>query len=72
MAEHGRGKGESALVAALAFGMNPGFLVLTAVCPLMMFFMMRSMGGSDSGDDHTGHGCEHDPTRNDHPAKSHS
>ena len=37
------------------------------VCPLMMIFMMKGMGsmggkaGSDK-EDHTGHGCEHDPT----------
>ena len=31
------------------------------VCPLMMVFMMRGMSGG--GEDHTGHGCEHDPTR---------
>lgn len=37
---------------------------LLLVCPLMMIFMMRGMHGSrDGGEDHTGHGCEHDPTR---------
>lgn len=29
---------------ALAFGFNPAFLLVLAICPLMMFFMMRSMG----------------------------
>jgi hypothetical protein len=37
------------------------FAILLA-CPLMMFFMMRGMLGGDR-EDHTGHGCEHDPTR---------
>lgn len=32
------------------------------LCPLMMFFMMKGMGGMGSKEDHTGHGCEHDPT----------
>lgn len=38
------------------------FLFLLA-CPLMMVFMMRGMGGMHGGEDHTGHGCDHDPTR---------
>ena len=35
---------------------------LLLVCPLMMVFMMRGMGGMHRGgdDDHSGHGCEHD------------
>lgn len=38
---------------------------LLAVCSVMMFFMMRGMGGmgGSQDEDHTGHGCEHDPTR---------
>ncbi len=34
-------------------------------CPIMMFMMMRGMSGGmhDNSEDHTGHGCEHDPTR---------
>ena len=32
------------LALALAFGVNPGFLLVLAICPVMMFFMMRSMG----------------------------
>jgi len=36
---------------------------LLLACPLMMIVMMRSMSGSHSSEDHTGHGCEHDPTR---------
>lgn len=39
---------------ALAFGFNPAFLVVLAICPLMMFFMMRSMG-STGGHDHGSH-----------------
>lgn len=40
--------------------------ILVLACPLMMVVMMRGMGGMHgmhSGEDHTGHGCEHDPTR---------
>jgi len=40
--------------------------VLVLACPLMMVVMMRGMGGMHGmhrGEDHTGHGCEHDPTR---------
>jgi L-asparagine transporter-like permease len=36
---------------ALAFGFNPAFLLVLAICPLMMFFMMRSMGNM-GGHDH--------------------
>ena len=60
--------GIAGLGLALAFGINPLFLLVLAVCPLMMFFMMRSMGGMGGmggREDHTGHGCEHDPTRHD-------
>ena len=59
--------GIAGLALALAFGINPGFLLLLAICPLMMFFMMRSMGAMAGGEDHTGHGCEHDPT---HPTET--
>ena len=38
----------------------------------MMFVMMRYMGGMGGGEDHTGHGCEHDPIRHDHPAEPRS
>jgi hypothetical protein len=36
------------------------------LCPLMMVVMMRGMGGMAAmhgREDHTGHGCEHDPSR---------
>ena len=36
---------------ALALGFNPAFLLVLAICPLMMFFMMGSMGNMD-GHDH--------------------
>jgi Flp pilus assembly protein TadB len=36
--------------------------VFVLACPLMMVFMMRGMAGSRDREDHTGHGCEHDPT----------
>ena len=64
--------GIAGLAVALAFGVYPGFLVLLLICPLMMFFMMRSMGGMGSGEDHTGHGCEHDPARSDKPSEHRS
>lgn len=54
------------VAVALAFGINPAFLAVLAVCPLMMFFMMRTMDHSGHHEDHTGHGCEHDPTRKEH------
>lgn len=54
--------GAVALVTVFAFGVNPAYLFLLLVCPLMMVFMMRAMGGMN-GEDHTGHGCEHDPSR---------
>jgi hypothetical protein len=41
--------------------------VFLLACPLMMVFMMRGMGGMHGGEDHTGHGCEHDPTRRSQP-----
>ena len=56
------------LAGVLPFG-------LLLVCPLMMFFMMKGMGGMGGKEDHSGHGCEHDPTRKadqtpvDEPAK---
>ena len=42
-------------------------LLVLLACPLMMLVMMRGMSGMHGGDgeDHTGHGCEHDPTRRD-------
>lgn len=53
-------------IVMLAFG-APGIslapLLFVVVCPLMMFFMMRGMNNNGSHEDHTGHGCEHDPTR---------
>ena len=35
------------------------------ICPIMMLMMMRGMSGGMHGgsEDHSGHGCEHDPTR---------
>lgn len=64
--------GIAGLVLVLAFRINPAYLLILAVCPLMMFFMMRSMGGMGGGEDHTGHGCAHDPTRHDDPAEHRS
>ena len=39
------------------------FLGVLLACPLMMVLMMRGMGGGHGREDHTGHGCEHDPAR---------
>ena len=58
----------AAIAAALAVAGVPlasllPFAILLA-CPLMMVFMMKGMSGMHGGnEDHTGHGCEHDPTR---------
>jgi len=63
----------AAAVAALliAFGAPLASLLPFAIvlaCPLMMVFMMRGMAGMHgSREDHTGHGCEHDPTRKAEP-----
>ena len=57
------------IALALAFDINPTWLIVFAVCPLMMFFMMRTMDHGGHREDHTGHGCEHDPTRQDQRAK---
>lgn len=47
---------------ALAFGFNPFFLLVLAICPLMMFFMMRSMGNM-GGHEHASR--NNDPDRDD-------
>ena len=63
----------AAIVAAvlIAVGAPLASLVPFAIllaCPLMMFVIMRGMAGThDQHEDHTGHGCEHDPAR--HQAK---
>lgn len=45
---------------------------IVLACPLMMIFMMKGMAGMHGGnEDHTGHGCEHDPTRTAEPPTSH-
>ena len=56
----------AAVVAAVLIAVGAPFasllpFALLLACPLMMFFMMRGMSGSHSAEDHTGHGCEHDP-----------
>jgi len=59
--------GAAAVAAALiAFGAPLASLAPFAIvllCPLMMIVMMRGMGAMHTGEDRTGHGCEHDPTR---------
>lgn len=49
---------------ALAFGFNPAFLLVLAICPLMMFFMMRSMGNmgghGHGSDDHESRDTDRD------------
>ena len=71
----------AALVAVLLAITGVNFISLLPftillLCPLMMIFMMKGMGsmhgkaGSDK-QDHTGHGCEHDPTtKTDSPTRS--
>ena len=60
------------VLAALGFplaSLLPFAIVLA--CPLMMIFMMRGMAGMHGGgEDHTGHGCEHDPARHVEPPSS--
>ena len=36
---------------------------IVLLCPLMMVVMMRGMGAMHGREDRTGHGSEHDPTR---------
>jgi hypothetical protein len=60
--------GAAAVAAVLGvLGVPLGALLpfaLVLACPLMMLVMMRGMSGMHGGgEDHTGHGCEHDPTR---------
>ena len=66
--------GAAAVGAVLvAVGVPLGSLlpfVVVLACPLMMVVMMRGMHGGSSGEDHTGHGCEHDPTRRVEPPSS--
>ncbi|HZQ87633.1 MAG TPA: DUF2933 domain-containing protein [Acidimicrobiales bacterium] len=63
----------AAVVAAIliALGAPLAWLLPFAIvlaCPLMMLFMIRGMSGMHGhGDDHTGHGCEHDPSRRTEP-----
>ena len=49
---------------ALAVGFNPAFLLVLVICPLMMFFMMRSMGPM-IGHDHTPEKNDRDGDRGD-------
>ncbi|WBP85113.1 DUF2933 domain-containing protein [Kitasatospora cathayae] len=60
-----------AFVGALALGVPVGTLALlgtVAVCPLMMFFMMRGMHGMGGDDRHRDTSDDRDPfrTRDDH------
>ena len=68
--------GAAAIAAVLiAFGAPLASLLPFAIvlaCPLMMLFMMKGMAGMHGGsEDHTGHGCEHDPTGTAEPPVSH-
>ena len=67
--------GAAAIAAILiAFGAPLASLLPFAIvlaCPLMMLVMMRGMGGMHGeSEDHTGHGCEHDPNRRAEPPSS--
>jgi hypothetical protein len=56
----------AAAAALIAFGAPLAALAPFAIvllCPLMMVVMMHGMGGKRGSEDHTGHGCEHDPSR---------
>ena len=66
------GAGAVAIALVWAFDVSPAIVLLLAICPLMMFLMMRSMAGSHNAEDHRGHGCEHDPTRHESPTEQHS
>jgi choline-glycine betaine transporter len=62
----------AAAVAAVLIAVGVPLVSLLPVavllaCPLMMVFMMRGMSGSHGSEDHTGHACEHDPTRKAEP-----
>ena len=63
----------AAVVAAVLFAVGAPLasllpLAIVLACPLMMVFMMKGMAGMHGdGEDHTGHGCEHDPTRRAEP-----
>ena len=37
-----------AVAVAVGFGINPAYLLLVAICPLMMFFMMRHMSNMNT------------------------
>jgi hypothetical protein len=67
--------GAAAIAAVLVIAKVPlaGVLPFAVflVCPLMMFFMMKGMGGVGSKEDHTGHGCEHDSTSKSNAASEH-
>jgi choline-glycine betaine transporter len=45
---------------------------LLLACPLMMIVMMRTMSSSHGSEDHTGHGCDHDPTLKAKPPVDHA
>ena len=67
----------AAMVAAVLIAVGAPLVsllpfALLLACPLMMVFMMRGMSGMhNSGEDHTGHGCEHDPNRTVEPPARH-
>ena len=70
--------GAAAIAAVLAvLGVPLGAVVpfaLVLACPLMMILMMGGMHGMHGthgkGEDHTGHGCEHDPSHRAEPPSS--
>lgn len=58
--------GAAAVVAVLVAAGASRLLALPLIliaCPLMMFIVMRGMNHTDTKENHTGHGCEHDPAR---------
>jgi len=52
----------AAFVVLRVVGFNSGglgLLLIIVACPLMMFFMMRNMGGMDHNKDHSDHDPQH-------------
>ena len=64
--------GIAALALTLVLGISPTYVLILAICPLIMLLMMRSMGDTNAHDGHTSHGPEHDPSEHEHPAQPRS
>jgi hypothetical protein len=60
--------GIAGLALTLVLGISPAYVLILAICPLMMLLMMRSMGHAKAHDDHPSHDDEHDQSEHDRPA----